>query len=208
MPVLRRNFRWHRHVRSGLRVTPGVSRANRGGKCSEKRTNALCAKLKCAFFKPVPKHSASGSPQSLCIKRNILVRTARLLPHVQYDGFPAGDLNRLSRPVGQNGPGERRHIGDRATRGIGLIFTHDPEALLAAVIPAQGDGHPEGGLALVGRRVDDFRARAPRPPVTDFPQSGCGGFPVAFVCRAPARGLETAESGFDGGNPAPVTKLR
>jgi hypothetical protein len=24
-------------------------------------------------------------------------------------------------------------------------------------------------------------ALAPRPPITDFPQSGCGGFPIAFV---------------------------
>ena len=33
-----------------------------------------------------------------------------LLPHVQYDGFAAGDLNRLSGPARQNGPGERRHV--------------------------------------------------------------------------------------------------
>jgi hypothetical protein len=84
--------------------------------------------------------------------------------------------------VRQNGPGERRHVGDRAARGIGLIFTHDPEVLLAAVVPAQGDGHAEGRLAFVSRGVDDLRARAPRPPVTDLPQSGCGSFPVAFVC--------------------------
>ena len=54
-------------------------------------------------------------------------------------------------PVGQYGPGERRHIGDRAARGIGLIFTHDPKALLAAIIPAQGDGQPKGGHAFVSR---------------------------------------------------------
>ena len=52
-----------------------------------------------------------------------------LLPHVQNDGFPFSDLNRLSGLVRQNSPGERRHVGDRAARGIGLIFTHDPEAL-------------------------------------------------------------------------------
>ena len=33
-----------------------------------------------------------------------------LQAHVQYDGFAAGDLNRLSGPVGQNGSGERRHM--------------------------------------------------------------------------------------------------
>jgi hypothetical protein len=142
-----------------------------------------------------------------------------LLPNVQYDRIAPGDLNRLSRPVRQNGPGERRHVGDRAARGIGLIFTHDPETPFAAVIPAQGDGHAEGCLAFVSRGFDDFRIRAPRPPVTDFPQSGCGGSPVAFVCCGTMRRLETAESGLDGrkprfgaasmaASPASVTKLR
>ena len=75
------------------------------------------------------------------------------------------------------------------------------EALLAAIVPAQGDGHAEGGLAFVGRGLDDFRTRAPRPPVTDFPQSGGGSLHVAFVCCGPVRRLETAESGLDGRKP-------
>jgi hypothetical protein len=54
---------------------------------------------------------------------------------------------------------------------------------------------------LVGRRFDDFRARAPRSPVTDFPQSSGGGFPVAFVCCGAVRRLETAESGLNGRKP-------
>ena len=86
-------------------------------------------------------------------------------------------------------------------RGIGLIFTNDPEALLAAVHSAEADGHAEGCGAFVGRRFDDFRARAPRSPVTDFPQSSGGGFPVAFVCCGAVRRLETAESGLNGGKP-------
>ena len=98
------------------------------------------------------------------------------LPHVQYDGFAAGHFHRLSGTVRQNGPRERRHVGDRAARGIGLIFANDPEALLAAVHSAEADGHAEGCGAFVGRRFDDFRARAPRSPVTDFPQSSGGGF--------------------------------
>jgi hypothetical protein len=74
---------------------------------------------------------ASDSPRSLRIA--IIWSDRPALPHVQYDGFAAGHLNRLSGPVGQNGSGERRHVGDRAARGIGLIFTNDPETLLAAV---------------------------------------------------------------------------
>jgi hypothetical protein len=54
-----------------------------------------------------------------------------------------------------------------------------------------------GCRAFVGRRFDDFPARAPRSPVTDFPQSG-GGFTVAFVCCGAVRRLETGESGLDG----------
>ena len=126
-------------------------------------------------------NSASDSRRSLCIKRIFWSDLEGLLPHVQYDCFAAGDLNRLSGPVRQHGPGERRHVGDRAARGLGLIFTNDPEALR--------------------RRFDDFRARAPRSPVTDFPQSsGCGLF-VAFVCCGAVRPLETVESGLNGGEP-------
>jgi hypothetical protein len=51
--------------------------------------------------------------------------------YVQYDGIAAGHFHRLSGPGRQNGPRERRHVGERAERGIGLIFTNDPEALLA-----------------------------------------------------------------------------
>jgi hypothetical protein len=83
----------------------------------------------------------------------------------------AGNLDRLSGPVRQNGPGQRRQVGDRTARGIGLIFTHDPEALLAAVVPSQGDGHAEGCLAFVSGAFDDFRARAPYAPWDRGPRS-------------------------------------
>ena len=73
----------------------------------------------------------------------------------------SGDLNRLSRPVRQDGPGERRDV-DRSAGGIGLIFAHDPEALFAAVSPAQGDCHAEGRLTFDRLELDDFCVRAPR----------------------------------------------
>jgi hypothetical protein len=63
-----------------------------------------------------------------------------LLRHVQYDGFAAGDIDRLSCAVRQSGPRKRRHVGESAARGVGLIFTNDPEALFAAVNSAEGDG--------------------------------------------------------------------
>jgi hypothetical protein len=119
------------------------------------------------------------------------------LPHVEYDGFLAGDLNCLPLTMGQDGPGEWGHLGNRTARGIGLVLTHDPETLLAAVIPARRDGHAKRCLAFVSRRFDDFRARPPRPPVTDFPQNGCGGLLVALVGCGPVRRLETAESGLE-----------
>jgi hypothetical protein len=58
------------------------------------------------------------------------------------------------------------------------------------------------------KRFDDFRARAPRSPVTDFQQSSDSGFPVAFICCGAMRRLETAESGLNRRKPASVTKLR
>jgi hypothetical protein len=43
---------------------------------------------------------------------------------------------------------------------VGLIFTHNLKALLAAIVPAQTDRHAEGCLAFVIRGFDHFRARA------------------------------------------------
>jgi hypothetical protein len=118
------------------------------------------------FRVPLRRHRAprlpcrANSPRSF-LKTIIWPDLHALLPYVQYDGFAAGQLYRLSGPVRKNGPGERRHVGDRAPRGIGLIFTNDPEALLAAVFSAEGDGQAEGCRAFVSRRSDDFRARVP-----------------------------------------------
>jgi hypothetical protein len=77
-----------------------------------------------------------GSLLSCVSNKLIHPRLHALLSHVQYNGLAARDLNGFSRPVSQNGAHERRHVGDRAARGIGLVFAHDPEALLAAIIPA------------------------------------------------------------------------
>ena len=64
-----------------------------------------------------------------------------LLSHVQYDGLAVGDHNRISGAVGKHRTGERRHIRDRAARGVGFVFTDNLETLLAAVLSAQGDRH-------------------------------------------------------------------
>jgi hypothetical protein len=55
--------------------------------------------------------------------------------------------------------------------------------------------------AFIDRGFDDFRARAPRSPVTDFPQSRSGGSRVAFVRRGAVRRLETAQGGLNGRKP-------
>ena len=53
-------------------------------------------------------------------------------PHVQDDGLAVSERNCLARTMREHRPGERRYIGDRAARGIGLVFTHNLETLLAA----------------------------------------------------------------------------
>ena len=40
-------------------------------------------------------------------------------------------------------------MGEGAARWVGLIFAHDPKALLAAVVPAESDRQAEGCLAFV-----------------------------------------------------------
>jgi hypothetical protein len=124
-------------------------------------------------------------------------RQHALLSHVQYHGFLAGDLDRRSRAVAQDGTGEWRYIGNGTARWIGLIFAYDPEALFAAVIPAHDHGQTKRCVPLVRRRLNDFCVRTPRSPVAHFPQGGSSSFPVAFVCCGLVRRLETAESGLD-----------
>jgi hypothetical protein len=53
-------------------------------------------------------------------ERGVAYQTNNLHRHrspTARPGFAAGDLNHLSGPVRQNGPDERRHLGDRAARG-------------------------------------------------------------------------------------------
>ena len=64
-----------------------------------------------------------------------------------------------ARASGRPGRAARRR---RSAGGIGLIFAHDPEALFAAVSPAQGDCHAEGRLTFDRLELDDFCVRAPR----------------------------------------------
>ena len=45
--------------------------------------------------------------------------------------------------------------------------------------------------------MDDFRARASRPPVVDFAQRGRGGVRLAFTERGPVGRFEAAESRLD-----------
>ena len=99
----------------------------------------------------------------------------------------------------QRRSGERRDVRDRAARRIGLVFPHNLEALLAAVVSAQGDRHAKGSLARVLRWFHDLRAGAPGPPVADFPQAGRGRLQVAFLRGHTVLRFETVESGLDGG---------
>jgi hypothetical protein len=77
-----------------------------------------------------------------------------------------GHLSVLSRPVAFLLPRpcvraalERRPVGDRAARRIGLIFTNDPEALLAAVDPAEGDMPKDAVLLSAGGLTTSALAR-------------------------------------------------
>jgi hypothetical protein len=75
---------------------------------------------------------------------------------------------------------ERRHVGQRAAGRVGLIFTHNLKALLAAIVPSQKtDRHAEECLAFVIRGFDHFRVRAASAPISDFSQGRGGGIPVA-----------------------------
>src|ERR1700761_2036163 len=76
-------------------------------------------------------------------RRRFLAGLHALSPHVQDDGFVPSDCDRLSRAVGQERVGQRRQMGERAARWVGLIFAHDPKALLAAVVPAERDRQAE-----------------------------------------------------------------
>ena len=93
---------------------------------------------------------------------------------------------------------ERRHVGQRAAGRVGLIFTHNLKALLAAIVPAQTDRHAEGCLAFVIRGFDHFRARAAGAPISDFSQGRGGGIPVAAFQGCAMRRFKAAEGRFNG----------
>jgi hypothetical protein len=63
-------------------------------------------------------------------RTRFLARLHALSPHVQDDGFVRSDCDRLSRAMRQQRAGQRRQMGERAARRVGLILAHDPEALL------------------------------------------------------------------------------
>jgi hypothetical protein len=100
-------------------------------------------------------------------------------------------------------------VGNRPAGGIGLIFAYDLEALLAAVVPAHGDGHAEGSLAFVGGKLDDFRAREPRPPQYRISREAAATAslsPLSVAARwAASKRLSVA---FMAASPVSVTKLR
>ena len=66
----------------------------------------------------------------------------------------------LSGPVTQNGPGQRRHVGDRAAGGIGLIFTYDPKALLPVVVLRRITLMPKDNLLLLAGDLTTSALRA------------------------------------------------
>jgi hypothetical protein len=90
-------------------------------------------------------------------RTRFLARLHALSPHVQDDGFVRSDCDRLSRAMRQQRAGQRRQMGERAARRVGLILAHDPEALLT---PA---ARPNSGfLARPRRRHSCRRSPAPR----------------------------------------------
>jgi hypothetical protein len=67
-------------------------------------------------------------------KTNNLSGLRPFLPYVGYDGFLAGGVN-CPLAMSADGPASGGHVVNLAARGIGLVLTHDLEALLAASFP-------------------------------------------------------------------------